>query len=571
MDPYHVLGINRDASQEEIKLAYRRVAMKWHPDRNRNSSESRERFHQAAEAYRLLYERATREKPADSKARESNERHDEYADHSDSGADSHGGDNGEQDEFADSVFWDVTLDYAIKLAQNGMSVGDITLSICRNGCPERIARTIADKAFNINEHYSAGTSSGKKGKAHPDQPSFKDERLDGELWRAFIGQRGFVLSARGAVEYYLVVFREFRQSANSNPLTWISLNKRLMKILNFSIVLFAILLTIVHFFPGPSQFKLLTDKDMLQVPLLVLPLMLAWMLYRKLWLAGLAFSLLYLVTLAWYDIAMPPALELGLAAVLTVAAVCYAPFVVLVLFANFLYYLKSLRRLHKARQLFPDHLDQLVWIKNRAGTSAAAAFLFVLVLASSLIQLAPDYWDLSLSGGSSRAAMQAQNNAVKREKVEQQVDEALQLFDIAEAHFTSSPPDYLKAEMAYSTAADNGSLLAAYKLGYMYYSGEGAKQNDVLAFDYFQQATRAPLAFQPHNLGITTRFLAESYNNLGIMYQRGLGTHKNLQQADKMFRRATEFGSNSAEKNLASLYQAKTDSTRRSLAYPEYR
>ena len=44
-----------------------------------------------------------------------------------------------------------------------------------------------------------------------------------------------------------------------------------------------------------------------------------------------------------------------------------------------------------------------------------------------------------------------------------------------------------------------------------------------LAFDYFNRATRAPLAFQPHSLELTTRFLAESYRNLGLMYQAGLG------------------------------------------------
>ena len=106
-----------------------------------------------------------------------------------------------------------------------------------------------------------------------------------------------------------------RQAVNLNPLSWISVNRRLMNILSFAIAMFAAMLVAVHFFPGPSPYKLLADKDLLQLPLLILPLMMAWMLYRKLWLAGLAFSLLYLVTLAWYDIAMPPALEAGLAAV----------------------------------------------------------------------------------------------------------------------------------------------------------------------------------------------------------------------------------------------------------------
>ena len=123
--------------------------------------------------------------------------------------------------------------------------------------------------------------------------------------------------------------------------------------------------------------------------------------------------------------------------------------------------------------------------------------------------------------------------------------------------------------MAYSTAADNGSLLAAYKLGYMYYHGKGAARDDVLAFDYFRQATRAPLAFQPHALDITTRFLGESYNNLGIMYQAGYGTTSNTEKAEGMFRRALEFGSEEARKNLQTLRQPSSE--RKPLTYPDYR
>jgi TPR repeat protein len=245
--------------------------------------------------------------------------------------------------------------------------------------------------------------------------------------------------------------------------------------------------------------------------------------------------------------------------------------VLIALFANFFYYLKAQRMLRRARQLFTDHLDQLVWVKNRAGTSASAAFLFVLIFLSSAIHFAPRYWDISFPAGYSRASANHERNVAKAEKIRLQIEQAREFFDIAEKHFTHSPPDFIKAEMAYSTAADNGSLLAAYKLGYMYYSGEGAKQNDQMAFEYFRRAVQAPLAFQPHALDITTRFLAEAFNNLGIMYQGGIGTKKNLPEADRMFRRAIEFGSTGGRKNLETLYQSKSESGRKRLAYPEYR
>jgi molecular chaperone DnaJ len=53
-DYYEVLGVNRDASDEDIKKAYRKLAMKWHPDRNPDNPKAEERFKEAKEAYEVL-------------------------------------------------------------------------------------------------------------------------------------------------------------------------------------------------------------------------------------------------------------------------------------------------------------------------------------------------------------------------------------------------------------------------------------------------------------------------------------------------------------------------------------
>lgn len=53
-DYYDVLGVNRDASDDEIKKAYRKLAMKHHPDRNPDSKDAEEKFKEAKEAYEIL-------------------------------------------------------------------------------------------------------------------------------------------------------------------------------------------------------------------------------------------------------------------------------------------------------------------------------------------------------------------------------------------------------------------------------------------------------------------------------------------------------------------------------------
>jgi molecular chaperone DnaJ len=97
-DYYEVLGVNRDAADAELKKAYRRLAMKHHPDRNPDNAESEASFKEAKEAYEML---------SDSRKRQA---YDQYGhagvDNSAGGVGGMGGGAGFGDIFGD-VFGDI--------------------------------------------------------------------------------------------------------------------------------------------------------------------------------------------------------------------------------------------------------------------------------------------------------------------------------------------------------------------------------------------------------------------------------------------------------------------------------
>ena len=61
-DYYEVLGVDKTASQSEIKSSYRKLALKYHPDKNKDDKAAEEKFKEASEAYEVLSDDEKRKK-----------------------------------------------------------------------------------------------------------------------------------------------------------------------------------------------------------------------------------------------------------------------------------------------------------------------------------------------------------------------------------------------------------------------------------------------------------------------------------------------------------------------------
>jgi curved DNA-binding protein CbpA len=157
VDYYAILELGKDAAPDEIKTNYRRLAMRWHPDRNKDSAEAEERFKAISEAYSVLSDPASKAAYDEALRTGQSGRMEQRAESPaaygpfvfvfsggfDGSGRGYGWASGFSKERASDIFMEEMYNLAIELTLQNVPWRDIAEELMQRGCPESAALAIA--------------------------------------------------------------------------------------------------------------------------------------------------------------------------------------------------------------------------------------------------------------------------------------------------------------------------------------------------------------------------------------------------------------------------------------------
>jgi len=485
MDPYEILGVSQSATFDEIKMAFRREASKWHPDKAGSNPEAKQIFQDLNSAYQQLSTQL-RNRSKNTQAKNS-------------------------DSKIDDVVLDTMFDYAVSLARTGLTKQEVEIDIERLGYDSSLSTRLSQQAFEYIKKVSSGAVIDPREKY---RSFFRTGIIDSKLTQAFLGA-GYNYTGtqkeRQTINYYQDVFGDLFQMENEGSVLPLHKNRYLFKLLFRSLALCALITSIISFFPFLTSFSPADDLDLFQLPNIVLSLMLVWAAYKKLGMLFVVGLFIFITTQIYFYYSMPVALEQGAYEVIFVSIISYLPFLFLVYFSNYFFYKKGMKVIELVCLDYHDDTDRHLLIKKKGGSSGLLAYVTLFFLALYFLHMVPINGSLQAKANWLLFNNEPKADSLELKQVKKRISKSKHFFEIAEKQYNSQPPDFKHAAIAYADSVKSGSLLSAYKLGYMYLKGKGVPQNNAKAFEYFKKATQSSLSSQPHNLVLTTKWLSESF------------------------------------------------------------
>jgi curved DNA-binding protein CbpA len=182
-DPYSILEVGPEASADEIRANYRRLAMKWHPDRNAGSREAEERFKLISEAYSILSDPDQRQAYEERKSEQAEPNHGFQGFDGFAGFGAFAGFAAFTREKAASMFMEEMYVLATELTMQNVGWRDIAQELAKRGCPESTAAEIARAMEQRRKAMVRGNA----------RPYFLRSAISGALGLALVSMSGFGL------------------------------------------------------------------------------------------------------------------------------------------------------------------------------------------------------------------------------------------------------------------------------------------------------------------------------------------------------------------------------------------